>query len=42
MVEYAFLLVAIAIPAMVGISAGGVGMLNKYQSARSQILDTVP
>jgi hypothetical protein len=42
MVEYAFLLVAVAIPAMVGISAGGVGMLKKFQATRSQILQTVP
>jgi Flp pilus assembly pilin Flp len=42
MVEYAFLLVAVAIPAMVGIAAGGASMLKKFQATRSQILETVP
>jgi Flp pilus assembly pilin Flp len=42
MVEYAFLLVAVAIPAMVGISAGGASMLKKFQATRSQVLEKVP
>jgi hypothetical protein len=42
MVEYAFLLVAVAIPAMVGIAAGGVGMLKKFQRTRETILQNTP
>lgn len=38
LVEYAFLLTAFAIPAMMGISAGGVAMMKEYQTARKALL----
>ncbi|MEZ4262389.1 MAG: hypothetical protein R3B36_25125 [Polyangiaceae bacterium] len=40
--EYAFLLVAIAVPAMAGIGAGGVAMVREYNAARSAILRPMP
>lgn len=42
LVEYAFLLTAFAIPAMMGIVAGGVAMAKEYQEARSQLLRPLP
>jgi Flp pilus assembly pilin Flp len=42
MVEYAFLLVAVAVPAIIGISLGGVGMLQKYERTRTTILNNSP
>lgn len=41
-VEYALLLTAVAIPAMVGIVAGGAAMFNDYQEARSHLLRPFP
>ena len=34
MVEYAFLLVAVGIPAVAGLTAGGVKMMALYQEGR--------
>ena len=42
LVEYAFLLTAFAIPAMGGISLGGVAMLKDYQEARAALLRPFP
>lgn len=42
LVEYAFLLTAVAIPAMMGIAAGGVQLLKEYKAAREQILRPFP
>ena len=42
LVEYAFLLTAVAIPAMVGLAAGGVAMMKEYKAAREQILRPFP
>ncbi len=42
LVEYAFLLTAVAIPAMMGIVAGGVAMMKDYQEARTQLLRPFP
>lgn len=42
LVEYAFLLTAVAIPAMMGLAAGGVAMLKDYKAAREQILRPFP
>ncbi len=42
LVEYAFLLTAFAIPAMMGIVAGGVAMMKDYQEARAQLLRPFP
>jgi len=42
MVEYAMLLVAVGIPAMAGLSAGGLGMYNQYVRARNSILSPMP
>ena len=41
-VEYAFLLVAVAIPTIMGMTAGGLAMLKDYQAARNQILQSTP
>ena len=41
-VEYAFLLVAVAIPTVMGMTAGGLAMLKEYQASRSQILQSTP
>ena len=41
-VEYAFLLTAVAIPTMIGISAGGMQMLTQYRSARTSIMSPMP
>ncbi len=42
LVEYAFLLVAFAIPVMAGLVIGGVKMLKGYHVARDQMLDPFP
>lgn len=42
LVEYAFLLTAFAIPAILGIAAGGAAMLKEYKAARSHILNPLP
>ncbi len=42
LVEYAFLLTAVAIPVLAGISAGGVQMLNQYRAARTSIMAPIP
>ncbi len=42
MVEYAFLLVAVALPTMAGIMYSGTKMLTQYQNARDQMLAPFP
>jgi Flp pilus assembly protein TadG len=42
LVEYALLLTAFAIPAMMGIAAGGVAMMKDYQEARDTLLRPFP
>lgn len=42
LVEYAFLLVAFGIPTIVGLSLGGVKMLQNYQEARNAMLRPAP
>ncbi len=42
MVEYAFLLVAVGIPAVAGLTAGGVKMMSSYQAGRDAILAPFP
>ena len=42
LVEYAFLLTALAIPVMAGITAGGVAMMREYQEARDSFLRPFP
>jgi hypothetical protein len=42
LVEYALLLVAVGIPTMVGISAGGVKMYANYQRERAITLQNTP
>lgn len=42
LVEYALLLTAFAIPAMIGITAGGIAMMHDYQEARAQLLKPFP
>lgn len=42
MVEYAFLLVAVGIPAMAGLFAGGRDMYRSYRTARNHILAPFP
>ena len=42
MVEYALLLVAVGIPAMVGLAAGGTKLYNNYVRARNQMLLPIP
>jgi len=42
MVEYAFLLVAVGIPAIVGLGIGGKRMYDNYVMARAQILSPLP
>jgi hypothetical protein len=41
-VEYAFLLTAVAIPAVIGIGAGGIAMLKEYKEAKKQLLLPFP
>ena len=42
LVEYSFVLVAVVLPTIAGISAGGVQMYNNYQDARAAILSASP
>ena len=42
LVEYAFLLTAVAIPVMIGISAGGMQMLSQYRNARTSLMSPIP
>lgn len=42
MVEYAFLLVAVGIPSVVGLLAGGAAMYKEYQSDKAQLLRPLP
>jgi len=42
LVEYALLLTAFAVPAMMGIAAGGVAMMKDYQQARQALLMPFP
>jgi hypothetical protein len=42
MVEYAFLLVAVGVPAVVGLAAGGRTMFKSYQTARNSMLSPFP
>ena len=42
LVEYAFLLTAVAIPAIAGIVGGGIAMMKDYQDARTQLLRPFP
>jgi hypothetical protein len=42
MVEYAFLLVAVGIPAVAGLTAGGKKMYDSYVVARNSMLSPFP
>ncbi len=42
MVEYAMLLIAVGVPAVVGLTAGGVQMLANYRDARDAMLAPFP
>lgn len=42
MVEYAMLLVAVGVPAVAGLSAGGLSMYNQYVKARNSMLFPMP
>jgi Flp pilus assembly pilin Flp len=42
MVEYALLLVAVGIPAIAGLSAGGLATYNTYVRARNTMLLPIP
>ena len=42
LVEYALLLVAVAIPTMIGIGLGGVKMYANYQRDRALMLQNTP
>ncbi len=42
MVEYALLLVAVGIPAIAGLSAGGLATYNTYVRARNSMLLPIP
>lgn len=42
MVEYALLLVAVGIPAIAGLSAGGLATYNTYVRARNAMLLPIP
>lgn len=42
LVEYAFLLTAVAIPAMMGIGLAGKQLFTEYKAAREQILRPFP
>lgn len=42
MVEYALLLVAVGVPAVAGLSAGGLRMYNEYIKARNSMLSPMP
>ena len=42
LVEYSFLLVAVVIPTVAGIIAGGVLMMQTYQAGRSAMMSSKP
>ena len=42
MVEYAFLLVAVGVPAVAGLTAGGKTMYEGYKSGRDSMLSPFP
>ena len=42
LVEYSLVLVAVGLPAVAGISAGGVSMYQNYQNCRSAMLQSNP
>jgi Flp pilus assembly pilin Flp len=42
MVEYALLLVAVGIPAIAGLTAGGLATYNTYVRARNHMLLPIP
>lgn len=42
LVEYAFLLVAVGVPALAGMMAGGHAMLKNYREARATLLAPFP
>lgn len=42
LVEYALLLVGVAVPTVIGLVAGGSIMLQKYQEGRDAILQSYP
>jgi hypothetical protein len=42
LVEYALLLTALAIPVMMGVTAGGVAMMRDYKEARDHLLRPFP
>ena len=42
MVEYALLLVAVGVPALVGLSAGGLGLYNSYVRGRNAMIAPMP
>jgi len=41
-VEYAFLLVTVAIPIILGVTLAGVTLLQRYASVRTQLLAPTP
>lgn len=42
MVEYAFLLTMVAIPALMGLTAGGISMFHHYVQLRNHLLLPTP
>lgn len=42
LVEYAFLLLAVAVPAMAGFVAGGASLLREYRTARDAMVEATP
>lgn len=42
LVEYAFLLLAVAVPAMAGFVAGGAALLREYRVARDAVVEATP
>ncbi len=42
LVEYALLLTFVAIPTLMGVTAGGIRMLADYRQARSTLMSSVP
>ncbi len=42
MVEYAFLLVAVGVPAVAGLTAGGKSMYDGYKKGRDSMLSPFP
>ncbi len=41
-VEYAMLLIAVGVPAVVGLTAGGLQMVTNYRTARNAMLAPFP